>query len=133
MSFFAQCGIINRVVRFHPFVLIPRVLQKAYREKATLLLITPAWQTKAWYPKAIQMSIMYKKPNLNSKNQKPSFESQSRGPPSCPERLSTASCLDHFRVKLFVEGLSEKNCLSYLRCQEKSHNVSLQIVLGKVE
>ena len=42
---------------FPPFALIPRVLKKIQVEKATLLLITPAWQTQAWYPKILQMCV----------------------------------------------------------------------------
>jgi len=42
---------------FPPFSLIPRVLKKIQDEKATLLLITPAWQTQAWYPWTLQLSI----------------------------------------------------------------------------
>ena len=42
---------------FPPFSLTPRVLKKIQDEKATLLLITPAWHTQAWYPWALQLSI----------------------------------------------------------------------------
>lgn len=42
---------------FPPFCLIPRVLKKVLVEKATILLITPAWQTQAWYPSILQMSV----------------------------------------------------------------------------
>ena len=35
---------------FSPFALIRGALNKVQKEKATLLLITPAWQTQSWYP-----------------------------------------------------------------------------------
>lgn len=44
-------------VCFLPFSLIPKVLKKVQSDKATLLLITLAWQTQAWYPKALQLSV----------------------------------------------------------------------------
>jgi len=42
---------------FPPFSLITRVLKKVQVEFATVLLITPVWQTQPWYPKALEMSI----------------------------------------------------------------------------
>ena len=42
---------------FPPFALIGRVLRKLESEQARVLLITPAWQSQAWYPKALQLSI----------------------------------------------------------------------------
>ena len=35
---------------FPSFTLIDRVLEKVQREKATLILVTPVWQTQAWFP-----------------------------------------------------------------------------------
>ena len=42
---------------FPPFSLVGRVLSKVQRDQATLILITPAWQTQAWYPRVLQMSV----------------------------------------------------------------------------
>jgi len=42
---------------FPPFSLIPRVLQKVQLEQASIMLITPAWQTQAWYPRVLQMCV----------------------------------------------------------------------------
>ena len=48
-----------QVYAFPPFSLIGRVLKKVKTEQATLLLVTPAWQTQAWYPKVLQMSVRH--------------------------------------------------------------------------
>ena len=40
-----------------PFSLIDRVLAKFQREKATMILVTPSWQTQAWFSKLLDMSI----------------------------------------------------------------------------
>ena len=45
---------------FPPFVLIGligRVLNKVQKEKVTLLLITPAWQTQSWYPLMLHLTV----------------------------------------------------------------------------
>jgi len=42
---------------FPPFSLIGRVLWKVRSDQATIILITPAWQTQAWYPIVLQMSV----------------------------------------------------------------------------
>ena len=42
---------------FPPFVLIPRVLRKVQVEQASMLIITPAWQTQAWYPQMLQLCV----------------------------------------------------------------------------
>ena len=54
---------------FPPFALIPRVIRKAVEDKATLLLVTPAWRTQAWFPLALRWAteppmILAKRPNL---------------------------------------------------------------------
>jgi len=43
---------------FPPFNLITLVLQKVYRDKCTLLLVTPLWMTQPWYPQALELSCM---------------------------------------------------------------------------
>ena len=40
-----------------PFALIDRVLNKVQKEKATLLLITPAWQIQLRYPLLLQLTV----------------------------------------------------------------------------
>ena len=42
---------------FPLFNLIGRVLAKVQRERSTLILITPAWQTQSWFPKVMEMAI----------------------------------------------------------------------------
>ena len=44
-------------LHFSPFSLIGLVLKKVQVDQANLILITPVWQTQAWYPKVLQMSI----------------------------------------------------------------------------
>ena len=39
------------------FALIGQVLNKWQKEKATLLLITPAWQTQSWSPLLLQLTV----------------------------------------------------------------------------
>ena len=40
-----------------PFPLIDRVLNKVQKGKATLLLITPAWQIQLWYPLLLKLTV----------------------------------------------------------------------------
>ena len=42
---------------FRPFALIGLFLNKVQKEKATLLLITPSWQTQSWYPLVLQPKV----------------------------------------------------------------------------
>ena len=42
---------------FPPFCLIGRVLKKVQLDQATLIVVTPEWQTQSWYPQLLQMSI----------------------------------------------------------------------------
>ena len=51
------CWTHLRGYAFPPFSLISRVLWKVRQEEATILLITPAWQTQAWYPQLLYLSI----------------------------------------------------------------------------
>jgi len=44
---------------FPPFCLIGRVLAKVQRDRADMIIITPAWQTQAWFPKLLEMSIKH--------------------------------------------------------------------------
>lgn len=41
---------------FPPFILIGRVIRKAVRDGASLLLITPLWPSQAWFPLALTFS-----------------------------------------------------------------------------
>lgn len=42
---------------FPPFGQIGRVLKKVQREQATMIIITPGWQSQAWFPKILQMCV----------------------------------------------------------------------------
>ena len=42
---------------FPPFSLIPRVLSKIQRDKASVLLIAPVWPTQGWYPTLLQLLV----------------------------------------------------------------------------
>lgn len=42
---------------FPPFTLIGRALAKVRKEKAVLTIVTPVWQSQAWYPQLLSMSI----------------------------------------------------------------------------
>ena len=44
---------------FPPFCLIGRVLEKIQLDQATLIVVTPGWQTQSWYTQLMQMSINY--------------------------------------------------------------------------
>jgi hypothetical protein len=44
---------------FPPFNLIPAVLHKTRKEKATLLLIAPLWSAQPWWPLLIDLVIDY--------------------------------------------------------------------------
>ena len=44
---------------FPPFCLIGRILAKVQREQASLILITPAWQSQNWFPKLLEMSVKH--------------------------------------------------------------------------
>ena len=45
----------NTGLRFPPFCLIGRCLAKIRQEQATLVLVTPTWQTQPWYMELLQM------------------------------------------------------------------------------
>ena len=42
---------------FPPFILISRILKKVKQEKATMILVVPAWPTKPWYPLLKELKI----------------------------------------------------------------------------
>ena len=42
---------------FPPFCMIGKCLAKTARDQATLVLITPTWQTQTWYPKLLEMAV----------------------------------------------------------------------------
>ena len=42
---------------FPPFCLIPRCLAKVQKEGADLVIVTPAWQSQAFYPVLLEMSV----------------------------------------------------------------------------
>ena len=42
---------------FHPFSILPKVLQKIQSDKATGLLVIPKWPTQSWWPRVMRMLI----------------------------------------------------------------------------
>ena len=40
-----------------PWILIPRILSKLIREKATMTLIVPLWETAPWFPLLLEVLI----------------------------------------------------------------------------
>ena len=42
---------------FPPFSMIPRCLSKVIKDKATVILVTPAWQSQSWYPTLLELAI----------------------------------------------------------------------------
>ena len=44
---------------FPPFSLIPRCLAKVYKEQATVVIVTPTWQSQPWYPTLLEMVVDY--------------------------------------------------------------------------
>ena len=51
---------------FPPFSLIKKCLQKIIEDKATVLLITPVWQSRPWYP--MLLNLLYDRPLLLPQN-----------------------------------------------------------------
>ena len=47
---------------FPPFSLIQNCLRKIIKDKATVLLITPVWQSRPWYP--MLLNLLYNRPLL---------------------------------------------------------------------
>ena len=47
---------------FPPFSLIKKCLRKIIEDKATVLLITPVWQSRPWYP--MLLNLLYDRPLL---------------------------------------------------------------------
>ena len=47
---------------FPPFSLIQKCLQKIIKDKATVLLITPVWQSRSWY--SMPLNLLYDRPLL---------------------------------------------------------------------
>ena len=47
---------------FPPFSLIQKCLQKIIEDKVTVLLITPVWQSRPWYP--MLLNLLYDRPLL---------------------------------------------------------------------
>ena len=52
-----MCWTHTKGYAFPSFFLIGRVLHKVLIDQATLILITPAWQTQSWYPQLLRLSI----------------------------------------------------------------------------
>ena len=66
---FQMCWTHTKGYAFFSFFLIGRVLHKVLIDQATLILITPAWQTQSWYPQLLRLStrnplILPKVPDL---------------------------------------------------------------------
>ena len=54
---FQACWTHLKGYAFPPFSLIGRVLWKVRADQSTIVLITPAWKTQAWYPQLLELSI----------------------------------------------------------------------------
>ena len=54
---FQACWTHLRGYAFPPFCLIGKVLWKVKTDYATIVIVTPAWQTQSWYPQLLHMSI----------------------------------------------------------------------------
>jgi len=102
---------------FPPFSLIPRVLQKVQLEQASIMLITLAWQTQAWYPKVLQNPILI--PKRKDLLLNPDQEVH----PLVKNQNSSASGMENFRQKISSEGLSEK-AISLISCKRRKSSVS---------
>jgi len=50
----------SRGLHFPTFFSDNKDIKKVQVEQATLLLITPVWQTQPWYPKILKMSIIHR-------------------------------------------------------------------------
>lgn len=46
-----------KLYAFPPFILVPRVLQKIWKDKATGILIVPDWPNQIWYCQYLSMVI----------------------------------------------------------------------------
>ena len=65
MDVFQMCWTHKKRMCFPPFSLKGRVLHKVLINQATLILITPAYQTQFWYPQLLRFSI--RNPLISSK------------------------------------------------------------------
>ena len=86
-----------------PFCLVGRFPKKVKKEQASLLLVAPAWQSQAWYPCLLQMSI--KNPILLPKW--PNLLKNPAGENHSLVQTTLCSCgMNSIRGKLLVEGIS---------------------------
>lgn len=46
----------RRAYAFPPFSLVAKVLQKINKDKATIIVVAPNWQSQPWYPKFLHMA-----------------------------------------------------------------------------
>ncbi|KAJ1124232.1 hypothetical protein NDU88_002693, partial [Pleurodeles waltl] len=44
---------------FPPFMMIARVLAQVHRQRASLVLVTPFWQTQPWFPSVLELPINF--------------------------------------------------------------------------
>ena len=42
---------------FPPFSMIPRCLSKVYKDRATVVIVTPTWHSQPWYPTLLEMVV----------------------------------------------------------------------------
>ena len=112
---------------FPPFSLIGRVLHKVLFDQATLILITPAWQTQSWYPQLLRLSI--RNPLIL-----PKVPDLLQGPNKEPHPLITKGSLQLLAWIVSGKGYLQKEYQrklhSYHKCQTIRHNHSLRIVLA---
>lgn len=54
---FQACWTHLRGYAFSPFCLIGKTLWKVHSDCATIVIVTPAWQSQAWYPQLLHLSV----------------------------------------------------------------------------
>lgn len=119
MDAFAHPWSGNLLYIFLPFRLIPEVLQKIQTTHAKVIVITPFWLKRVWFPVLHNLSIT------------DSWKLPVRGLTSTRRIVSPASgpsfsdCLATEEELLKNKGLSEKVICTYLNSRKKSTNFNL--------
>ncbi|CAG2251239.1 unnamed protein product [Mytilus edulis] len=92
----------NKRLPLPPFSMIGRCLSKSRKDKATLLVIAPAWQAQPWYPMLLEMLIQ--DPIKISK----SFDvTQGETTPTDSNRVSQSCGMENFSGQSTTEELSK--------------------------
>ena len=96
---------------FPPFNLIQKCLQKIIEDKATVLLITPVWQSRPWYP--MPLNLLYDRPLLlphKSTNIETAIVSNHTCTSSVSEQEVSSSHLAFVRRSFKDQKFSERVC-----------------------